>query len=81
MCFYCDNKCKINENSNHCICMKSLSDGLVITCKDEMLNTSTKSFDKKDTHKMDCYFLHNILLAVKCLFVATLKIYKKNSII
>ena len=66
--FDSNDKCKINENSNHCICMKSVFDNLVITCKDEILNTLTNSFDINVTHKMDCYFFHTILLVVKCLF-------------
>ena len=44
---------------------ESVSDYLVITCGDEMVNTSTSSFDKKAIIKwMNYYFLHTILLVL-----------------
>lgn len=67
--FDSNDKCKINEYSNHCICMKSVFDNLVITCKDKTINTSTNSTDKKIKYKIVYYFLLTMLLVITCLFL------------
>lgn len=61
----CDKHFKIDEYLNICTCVKSITDGLVITC-DEVVNTSgtilVNSNDKKETYKMNYYILHTFLL-------------------
>ena len=60
----CNKKWKTNEYWNACTCIKRVSDNLVVTCEYDMLNTSTNSFNKKTTSKVDYYFFLTILVDI-----------------
>ena len=43
----CNKKCKIDEYSNTCTCIKHAVDNLIMLCKDKMLNIAINSDIKK----------------------------------
>ena len=70
----CDKACKIDDylHLKNCWCEKGIIDKLVLTCKDEILNTIETSFGNEIAICKNNCLIHTFLLVNICTFLLVL---------